>query len=173
MKTPVAPPVTPGKLTVLAALLAGLCLPATAASDLVISQVYGGGGNSGSVYANDFVELFNRGSAAISLGGKSVQYASATGSSWSVTALPNRALEPGQYLLVQMAAGADTSKPLPTPDASGTSAMAAGAGKVVLSSGAGAVSGTNPANGVLDLVGYGSTANGFESAPAPTLPPGT
>ena len=169
MKTPVAPPVTPGKLTVLAALLAGLCLPATAASDLVISQVYGGGGNSGSVYANDFVELFNRGSAAISLGGKSVQYASATGSSWSVTALPNRALEPGQYLLVQMAAGADTSKPLPTPDASGTSAMAAGAGKVVLSSGAGAVSGTNPANGVLDLVGYGSTANGFEGAPAPTL----
>ena len=48
---------------------------------LVISQVYGGGGNSSSKYKNDFIELFNRGTTAISLSGWSVQYASATGSS--------------------------------------------------------------------------------------------
>ena len=46
---------------------------------LVISQVYGGGGNTGAPFRNDFVELFNRGSAAVSLAGKSIQYASATG----------------------------------------------------------------------------------------------
>ena len=29
--------------------------------DIVISQVYGGGGNSGATLTNDFIELFNRG----------------------------------------------------------------------------------------------------------------
>jgi len=48
----------------------------SASSDMVVSQVYGGGGNSGATYANDFVELFNRGTAAVDLGTWSVQYAS-------------------------------------------------------------------------------------------------
>src|SRR2546425_9442782 len=47
--------------------------------DLVISQVYGGGGNTGATYTNDFIEIFNRGTAPVSLSGKSLQYASATG----------------------------------------------------------------------------------------------
>jgi uncharacterized protein len=34
---------------------------AAASPDIVISQVYGGGGNSGAQYTHDFVELFNRG----------------------------------------------------------------------------------------------------------------
>ncbi|MBK9050751.1 MAG: hypothetical protein IPL78_07495 [Chloroflexi bacterium] len=38
--------------------------PAQAVSpNIVISQVYGGGGNSGATYTHDFIELFNRGSA--------------------------------------------------------------------------------------------------------------
>ena len=49
------------------------------AMSIVISQVYGGGGNSGATYTNDFVELFNAGSAAVDLSGFSLQYASATG----------------------------------------------------------------------------------------------
>ena len=44
---------------------------------LVISQVYGGGGNSGATLKNDFIELFNPGGASVSLAGWSVQYASA------------------------------------------------------------------------------------------------
>src|SRR5262245_4880264 len=47
--------------------------------DLVISQVYGGGGNAGALYTHDFIELFNRGTTAVSLSGMSLQYASATG----------------------------------------------------------------------------------------------
>ena len=47
--------------------------------DVVISQVYGGGGNSGATYTHDFIELFNRGTSSVSLAGWSVQYASATG----------------------------------------------------------------------------------------------
>src|ERR1700741_3710234 len=116
--------VAPGRRTVIAALLAGLCAPAMAASDVVISQVYGGGGNSGATYKNDFVELFNRSANPVSLSGWSVQYNSATGTgSCQVTTLPALTLQPGQYLLVQEALGAGGSQALPTLDASGASAM--------------------------------------------------
>lgn len=57
-------------------------------SGVVISQVYGGAGcgTAGcSTYKNDYIELFNRGASPVSLNGWSVQYASATGSSWAVT----------------------------------------------------------------------------------------
>ena len=48
-----------------------------AGTGLVISEVYGGGGNSGATYTHDFVELHNPTDAAIGLGGLSVQYRSA------------------------------------------------------------------------------------------------
>src|ERR1700730_12294321 len=54
---------------------------------IVISQIYGGGGNTGATLKNDFIELFNRGSSAVSVTGRSVQYASAAGTTWSVTNL--------------------------------------------------------------------------------------
>ncbi len=68
-------------VAVLALLLAGLPVSTTQATspDIVISQVYGGGGNSGAPLKNDFVELFNRGTTSVSLSGWSIQYASATG----------------------------------------------------------------------------------------------
>src|SRR5207237_9533983 len=50
-------------------------------SGVVISQVYGGGGNSGATLKNDFVELFNPGTAAVALTGCSVQYAPSGGTS--------------------------------------------------------------------------------------------
>src|SRR5262249_36179494 len=68
--------------------------------------------------------------------------------------------------------GAGGTVNLPTPDTTGSIAMALGAGKVALVtnttplSGIGCPSGTS----IIDLVGYGSTANCFEgSGPAPTL----
>src|SRR5262249_30244208 len=60
---------------------------------------------------------------------------------------------------------------LPTPDATGTISMASGAGKVVLMDVATTItSGTSCPSGVdvMDIVGYGSTANCFEgSGPTP------
>jgi predicted extracellular nuclease len=64
---------------VLAALTFAPSAHAAPSPDLVISEVYGGGGNSGAPYSNDFIELSNRGSAPVPLGGRSLQYASATG----------------------------------------------------------------------------------------------
>src|SRR5258706_8585908 len=121
---------------------------------VVISQVYGGGGNSGATLTNDFIELFNRGNTAVSLNGWSVQYASAAGTTWAVTPLTNVTLQPGQYYLVQEAAGAGGTTPLPAPDATGAIAMALGAGKVALSSSVTALTGGCPAGGsIVDFVG--------------------
>ena len=67
-----------------------------------ISQVYGGGGNSGSTYRRDFVELFNAGPSAVDITGWTMQYASATGATWSATPLTGT-VSPGQYFLIQLA----------------------------------------------------------------------
>ncbi|MDQ5859251.1 MAG: lamin tail domain-containing protein, partial [Acidobacteriota bacterium] len=90
--------------------------------NLVISQVYGGGGNSGATLKNDFIELFNRGTTTVSVATWSVQYASSAGSSWARTNLTG-SIAPGQYYLVQQAQGAGGTVNLPTPDATGTTAM--------------------------------------------------
>ncbi len=139
--------------------------PALAVSDgVVISQVYGGGGNSGATYTNDFIELFNRGSATVDMTGWSVQYASTTGSSWSKTNLSG-SLAPGQYYLIQESQGAGGTIPLPTPDITGTITMAATAGKVALVTNATTLTGTCPTGAVIvDFVGYGSGTNCFEGA---------
>ena len=47
-----------------------------ATSNVVVSQIFAGGGNAGATYTNDFVELFNRGAAAVNVTGWTVQYAS-------------------------------------------------------------------------------------------------
>ncbi len=145
--------------------------PAQATSpDVVIAQVYGGGGNSGATLTNDYIELFNRGNAAVDLTGWSVQYASSTGTSYQVTALSGSIAAGGSYLVGE-SAGTGGTTPLPTPDAVGTIAMSATNGKVALVTAATALTcGTACASaaGVRDFVGYG-TANDFETAAAPGL----
>ena len=56
--------------------------PAAAVSTtVVISQVYGGGGNAGATFKNDFIELYNVGAVAVDVSTWSVQYAAAAGKS--------------------------------------------------------------------------------------------
>ncbi len=142
------------------------------AANLVISQLYGGGGNSGATYKNDFIEIYNRGTTTVDLAGWSVQYASATGSSWSMTPLCPAGpclIQPGRYFLVQEDQGSGGTTDLPTPDAIGTISMTTSSGKVALVSNPNALSGACPSSpSIFDLVGYGSSASCFEgSAPAP------
>lgn len=152
----------------LAALPLVLAAPADAA--VVISQVYGGGGNAGAVYKRDFIEIFNNGSSAASVGGWSVQYASATGSSWQVTNIPaGISLQPGQYLLIGEATGAGGTTDFVT-DVSGTIAMSGTAGKVALSSGFAPLTGTAPnGSAVLDIASFGPTATPTEGTPTAVL----
>ncbi|MCP6582623.1 hypothetical protein NL505_29795, partial [Klebsiella pneumoniae] len=75
------------------------------------------------------------------------------------TNLPSVTLQPGQYFLVQQAAGTGGTTALPTPDATGTVAMGGTAGKVALVSSTTALTGTQPSGSTLvDLVGYGSAS---------------
>lgn len=137
-------------------------------SGVVISQVYGAGGNVGAALRNDYIELFNRGASSVSLAGMSVQYAATTGSSWAATPLPAVTLAPGQYFLVQESGGANGAVP-PAADATGTISMAAGAGKVALSATTTLLSGVCP-SGLVDFVGYGTGTNCFEgSGPTGTI----
>lgn len=154
------------------------CLALSAQAQVAISQVYGAGGNSGAAYNQDFVELFNRGDAPVALGGRSLQYASATGSgdfganTGQLVALPDATLQPGQYFLVALGGGSNGA-PLPPPDASGTINMSGSAGKVVLAEGTGGLGcngGSRPCTPeqearILDLVGYGN-ADYFEGGGA-------
>ncbi len=171
-------------LAMLALLLAGLPgAPQRAqavSSDIVISQVYGGGGNSGAFYTHDFVELFNRGTTSVSLDGWSIQYASATGTgnfganAGQLTPLSG-SLAPGQYLLIEEGQGSGGSSPLPAPDITDPTpiAMSGTAGKVALvntTDSLGCNGGSNPCDQaaldmIVDLVGWGN-ANFFEGAGA-------
>ena len=130
--------------------------PPPVATGVVISQIYGGGGNAGATLTHDFIELFNRGTTTVSLGGWSVQYTSSAGAgTWQVTPLSG-SIPAGGYYLVQEAAGAGGTTALPTPDASGTIALAATAGKVALQVTTVPIAGTCPSGGTADLVGYGA-----------------
>jgi hypothetical protein len=142
---------------------------------LVISQVYGAGGNSGAIYNADFVEIKNISASAISLSGYSIQYGSATTTStWTgVYALPSVSVPAGGYYLIQMSAALTTGAALPTPDAVATPAinMAAAAGRVAIVNGTTALSGCPAASSYVDLCGFGTTAvcyEGSASAPAPS-----
>ena len=142
--------------------------PAAASSqDIVISQVYGGGGNAGATLKNDFIELFNRGSVTIDVTGWSVQYASATGTSWAVTNIAG-VIASGKYYLIQEAAGAGGTVSPPAPNAFGNIAMSATTGKVALRNNTVALSGACPA-GLVDVIGYGPTATCSEGSPTAVL----
>src|SRR4051794_25094185 len=127
-----------GGLSALVLTVGGLAAAAPAmavdtASSVVISEVYGGGGNSGAAVNKDFIELFNRGAADVDLTGWSVQYASATGTAYQSTALTGSIAAGGFYLVAE--SGGATGAALPTPDVTGTLALSAASGKVALVSG--------------------------------------
>ena len=159
---------------VLALVVAAVPAAVGASSTVVVSQLYASGGNSGATYTNDFVELFNPGSTSVDLSGWTIQYASAAGTSWQATPLSG-SIGPGRYYLVQLASTAAVGSPLPTPDAIGTTNLAASGGKVAVVSSAtlltcGASAGScSGASGLQDLIGYGSATDYEGSAAAPSL----
>jgi predicted extracellular nuclease len=141
--------------------------------DVVISQLYVGGGSGNAPLNADFVELFNRGGDPVTLDGWSVQYASAAGTSWTAAMLTGT-LPPGGFSLVSgpvSAAGA----PLPTPDATGLPALSAEAGRVALVSQSAPLDCSNDpacatAPGVIDFLGYGTKAVSWHGKAAARSP---
>ena len=134
---------------------------------VVISQVYGGGGNVGAPLRADFIEIFNRSANPVDLTGWTVQYASASGITWVSTLLSGN-LQPGQFYLIQENLGS-VGVSTPPPDATGGINLSATSGKIALVAGNTLLSGSDPMGAqVIDFVGYGD-ANASEGTPAPSL----
>ncbi len=160
----------------LAFAVAAVANPATAdpSTSFDISEVYGGGGNTGAVYTHDFIELQNLTATQSSLTGYSVQYLPASASSaWQVTTLSGQISASGHFL-IEEGAGANTVAALPTPDVSGGSINMGGtAGTVALVHSTTALAcktvtdcAADPS--IVDLVGYGAAVvhEGAADAPA-------
>jgi DNA/RNA endonuclease G (NUC1) len=156
-------------------------MAAVAPAKVLITQVYGGGGNTSSPAAplqNDFVELFNAGGTTQDLSSWSVQYGAAAGNfqaTNSQTVELTGSIEPGQYYLIKMGGGT-AGVALPPAEVTSSTSMAAGAGKVALVNqkaalgcgGSTAACDETQKAHIIDLVGYGSVSFS-EGASAPTL----
>lgn len=166
-------------------ILAGLTLiTASTNAQIVINEIYGGNGNSGAVFKNNYIVLKNIGTTLVSLTGASIQYAPAIGAFTEYHTLPDFTLGPEETYLIQEAAVDGGVEALPTPDfiattvtnfdgtpnksvgirISGTSGKLALAGNIVQ------VLSPSSSN-VLDFVGYGANADQFKGdgpAPSPT-----
>ncbi|MEU6006051.1 lamin tail domain-containing protein [Streptomyces sp. NPDC047453] len=146
---------------------------ATPSADAVISEVYGGGGNSGATLTNDFIELANAGSGSLDLSGYSVQYLSGNPgptTKWQATRLTGSLAGNGRYL-IQEAAGTGGTTALPTPDATGSINMSGTTGTVALVQGTDLLTcltaedcAADPR--IKDLVGFGTAVVREGSGPA-------
>ena len=151
-------------------LLAAPAQANTAGTNVVINEVYGGGGNSGAPWTSDFIELYNPTASAISLDGWAVMGRSAgttSGTGYGVTALSG-SIPAGGYYLVKEADGTSvTNLPLPIPDASGSLGFGASSAQAFL------LDTTTPVitsgnmvgvDHVIDMVGWGTgTVNAYET----------
>lgn len=171
-KTQAMKPLTFSRGAILIALIIGasqLKSNAQTGSDIVINQIYGGGGNSGATFTHDFIELFNNSSEPKDISGWSVQYASAAGSSWTYIPIRSGLIMPGTYFLIQLSSSGENGSPTPEADLEGSINMSSTSGKVILCSDSLERIGTNPDDeGIIDKVGYGSSSSSFETNPAPS-----
>ncbi|MGM9483552.1 ExeM/NucH family extracellular endonuclease [Roseateles sp. NT4] len=158
--------------TLVSLLAAAFAAPAVLASTsgVVISQVYGAGGNANAVLARDYIELFNAGSTPVTIGGWSVQYASATGTSWTnKTLIPaGTVLQPGRYYLIGEASGGANGAALPTTDLDGSINLSGSAGKVALVTNGTTLPAVAAPTGVEDILSFGA-ATPVEGSPAAGL----
>ncbi|MEH7108742.1 Ig-like domain-containing protein, partial [Bacillus sp. JJ1764] len=140
------------------------------ADHVVISQYFGGGGNTGAPYNKDFIELYNPTDQDVTLDGWSVQYASTTGTSWQVTPLKGSIKAHGYYLIAE--AGGANGADLPTPDASGALTMSGSGAKIALfKDKTTAASGAKPSEAI-DFLGMGG-ATSYEGSAATKAPSNT
>lgn len=158
-----------------------------AAGDIVVSQIYSNGGNPGSTYQNNYLELFNRTDNPIDFDGWRIYMTSASGTfDQAISFTSSRQIFIGghQYLLIRFGPDSANGAAVPADLAGPTSAPSpppgvppfplinlSPSGKVFLTMpNVNAFGSTCPPNpDVVDFVGYGATASCFEG----TGPTGT
>src|SRR5438876_7325508 len=154
-----------GSFVLLIAFTICLQIPAEAtSSNVVISQIYLGTGDSSSRPANQYIELFNRGTISTSLSGWSIQYAAEGQNTWQAFPLSG-SIEPGQYYLIRTTT-LTGNVTLPQPDLTISLNLPMNVGKLIVGNDSipfdtGCPSDTTR---IVDPVGYGPT-NCYESQP--------
>lgn len=151
-------------------------------AQIVINEVYTGGGILGAAITSDFIELKNIGSSTATLTGATIQYGPATGEFSQYNLLPTITLNPDQTYLIQQASGGLGILNLINPnlivnavlnfDGSGPLIgvginFALTSGKIALATNTTKVTGPTASN-VIDFVGYGNSAQYEGSGPAPS-----
>lgn len=155
-------------------------------TNLVISGIWGGPGTGTTEWKNDWIEIFNRGSSAVTLDGKTLQYSRTDYQTWADAANKialTGSIPAGGYLLVKLGANSGGTNDI-TADVTPTSTyqVATGGALVAIVDGTttldcgppvrvdggipdGAVSTPCSSTSIIDFVGYGKT--GANPAPAP------
>ena len=148
---------------------------AVVSTGVIISQAYGGGGNSGATLKSDFIELYNTTDEDIDLTGWVVWYASKTGlfkapgsETYDTAIVLSGTIKAKGFYLIKAADGEGGTVDLPTPDATTGIAMGGTGFKLALTNSSDLPVDADSAN-VVDFVG--SASNLFEgsgAAPAPS-----
>lgn len=138
------------------------------ADHVVISEVYGGGGNFEAKWKDDFIELYNPTDKDIQLKDWSVQYTSAKSGfdKEKITPIPECVIKAHGYLLIKEAAGTGGTVSIPTPDITGSIGLGAKDGKVALVNSLEVISGKDDPR-VVDFVGFGAATEYVGTAAAP------
>ena len=137
---------------------------------VVISQVYGGGGTAGAAFQSSFIELFNRGTTAVDMNHWGVSYTTAAGTFDSSTIFVSSnsiPLQPGQYMLVRVGPVGANGQPIQEDKFGGADPLGT-SGKVILLKPTLVFQFPScplPNSVIADFVGFGNTASCSEGAP--------
>lgn len=136
---------------------------------LFISEVYGGGGNTGAIYSHDYIEIYNHSDSSMDLTGKSIQQASQASASWNSYALTGEIAAKSFYLIKLASENVAIGEEIPQGDINGNVNIAVGSFKVALVNSTGKLTTTVVKNNsdVIDLVGTGGTVTDYYVAKAP------
>ena len=128
---------------------------------IVISQLYPGGGVTGSTFNVKYVELFNRGDVDVTLKNWSIQYASASTTSAQTSSsclLPEQVTIPAHsYYLVSLKNDGGNLSPVSDYNCTRSIAAAQSNGRLFLVSGKNNISSAPAAGEYVDAVGYGTS----------------
>ena len=138
------------------------------ANYVVLAEVYGGGGEQGSYWTNDYIILYNPTSNSVDLSTWSVQYAVFNGSTWQVTNLSGSVPSNGYFSIQQAGDGQGTASLPFIPNVVGNINLDKNKGKIALVNTQTALTVSNPIGspGVIDFIGYGEGTSVYEGSGA-------